>query len=63
MRMSTVTMELKHRRLQWWQEVIKGPEEIDQLIAALLGELRLETQMNKRTGTVPWIAQLLRDIQ
>ena len=53
MGMYTTFSMLRARRLGWWREIIRHPEENEQLLAALLGTLVLEELDQCHTGTTP----------
>ena len=63
MGMPTVESELRARRLKWWKDIVYAPEENVQLLAALFGTMGIEWSTGVLTGTVPWVRQLVRDIE
>ena len=53
---------LQYRRIKWFQEMHRRPEEYVQLRAALNGRLS-EEQEDTPYGTVRWVTQIVRDPQ
>ena len=62
MGLHTTDSLLRQRRLKWWRDICNDREGNKQLLAALLGTLRMEEVRNTQAGTPPWIAMIRRDL-
>ena len=61
-------IELRTRRLTWWQAMARAPQRHAQCLAALFGKCKLEEHEAQIDGHLtgwdtPWARQLLNDLE